>query len=54
MKEGSLLCFVVMRFIKLGCFFYRVFGVFGKLLMRRGAWAWFYDVWTWGAKVLGY
>jgi hypothetical protein len=37
-----------------GMFFYRVFGVFGKLLMRRGAWAWFYDVWTWGAKVLGY
>jgi hypothetical protein len=23
----------------------RVLGVFGKLSMRRGAWAWFHDVW---------
>jgi len=30
----------------------RVLGVFGKLSMRRGAWAWFHDVWTCGAKVL--
>jgi hypothetical protein len=30
------------------------FGVFGKLLMRRGAWASFHDIWTWGAKVLEY
>jgi hypothetical protein len=22
--------------------------------MRRGAWAWFHDVWTCGAKVLEY
>jgi len=29
-------------------------GVFGKLLTRRGAWAWFYVVWTCGAKVLEY
>jgi hypothetical protein len=28
--------------------------VFGKLLTRRGAWAWFHDVWTCGAKVLEY
>jgi len=28
-------------------------GVFGKLSMR-GAWAWFHDVWTCGAKVLEY
>jgi hypothetical protein len=25
---------------------------FGKLWLRRGAWAWFRDVWTCGAKVL--
>jgi hypothetical protein len=31
-----------------------VLGVFGKLLMRRGAWAWFHDAWTCGAKVLEY
>ncbi len=31
-----------------------VLGVFGKLLIKRGAWAWFHDVWTCGAKVLGY
>jgi hypothetical protein len=30
------------------------FGVFGKLSTRRGAWAWFHDVWTCGAKVLEY
>jgi hypothetical protein len=31
-----------------------VLGVFGKLSMRRGARAWFHDVWTCGAKVLEY
>ncbi len=53
MKEGS--CFV----LQLGdppnedtsdC----VLGVFGKLWTRRGAWAWFHDVWTCGEKVLEY
>jgi len=31
-----------------------ILGVFGKLLLRTGAWAWFHDVWTCGAKVLEY
>jgi len=31
-----------------------VLGLFGKLLRRRGALAWFHDVWTCGAKVLEY
>jgi hypothetical protein len=31
-----------------------VLGVFGKLSTRRGAWAWFHDVWTCGAKVIEY
>jgi hypothetical protein len=31
-----------------------VLGVFGKLSIRRGAWAWIHDVWTCGAKVLEY
>jgi len=31
-----------------------VLGVFGKFLMRRGAWAWFHDVWTFDAKVFEY
>jgi len=31
-----------------------VLAVFEKLLMRRGAWAWFHDVWTCGAKGLEY
>jgi hypothetical protein len=31
-----------------------VLGVFGKLLTRRGAGAWFQDVWTCSAKVLEY
>ncbi len=33
---------------------YHVLGVFGKLSMRRGALAWFHDLWTWGAKILEY
>jgi len=31
-----------------------VFDVFGKLLMRRGAWAWFHGIWTCSAKVFEY
>jgi hypothetical protein len=31
-----------------------VLGVFGKLLMRRGAWAWVHDVWTCSAQVFEY
>jgi hypothetical protein len=31
-----------------------VFDVFRKLWTRRGAWAWFHDVWTCSAKVLEY
>jgi hypothetical protein len=31
-----------------------VLGVFGKFSTRRGAWAWFHDVWTCTAKVLEY
>jgi hypothetical protein len=31
-----------------------VLAVFEKLWMRRGAWAWFHDVWTCGPKVLEY
>jgi hypothetical protein len=43
MKEGGLVCFVLY-----------VLGVFGKLSMRRGAWAWFHGIWSCGAKVLEY
>jgi hypothetical protein len=32
----------------------RIEGLFGKFSRRRGAWAWFHDVWTCGAKVLEY
>jgi hypothetical protein len=31
-----------------------MFMVFGKLSTRRGAWAWFHDVWTYSAKVFEY
>jgi hypothetical protein len=31
-----------------------VLGVFGKLSMRRSAWAWFHGIWTSGTKVLEY
>jgi hypothetical protein len=45
MKEGGLFCFVVMDAS------YHVLGVLGKLSARRGAWAWFHDVLTCGAKL---
>jgi hypothetical protein len=32
----------------------RVLGLFGKLLRRRGAWAWFHGVWTCSVEVLEY
>jgi len=42
-----------MRSTKSGCF-KSCLHVFGKLSMRRGAWAWFHDVWICDAKVLEY
>ncbi len=51
MKEGSLFCFVLPLNWDASD---RVLGVFGKLLTRTGAWAWFHGVWTCGAKVLEY
>jgi len=32
----------------------KTLGLFGKLLRRRSALAWFHDVSTWGAQVLEY
>jgi len=29
-----------------------VHGTVGKLLARRGAWAWFRSVWTYGGKII--
>jgi hypothetical protein len=56
MKEGSLFCFVVMSSTETGCFKSCSLCLHGsgKLSMRRGAWAWFHDVWTCRAKVLEY
>jgi hypothetical protein len=33
---------------------YYILGLFGKPSMRRGAWAWFHNIWTCMAKVLEY
>jgi hypothetical protein len=46
MKEGSLFCNYEIQDAS-----DRVLGVFGKFSMRRGACAWFHDIWTCGAKV---
>jgi hypothetical protein len=55
MKEGSLFCFVLQLWDPPNTDASdHVIGVFGKLLTRRGAWAWFHGVWTCGAKVLKY
>jgi len=32
----------------------RVLGTVGKLSARRGAWAWFRGIWTYGEKVIGF
>ncbi len=53
MKKGSLFYFVVMRSIESG-YFRSCLSIFGKLSVRRGAWAWFHDVWTCSAKVFEY
>jgi len=46
-------CFVPVRSTKLGCF--RLHScLFGKLLRRRGASAWFHGIWTCSAKVFEY
>jgi len=54
MKEvGSLFCFVIMKSIELGCF--RLYSwCLWKALDKEGAWAWFHDIWTRGAKVFEY
>jgi len=50
-KQGRLFCFGTMRSSKPG-HFRRVLGIFGNLWMRRGALAWFHEVWTCGVKFL--
>ncbi len=59
--QGTLFCFVVVRSTEPGCFrsgsWYlwkglygghdsMTFGLFEKLSTRRGAWAWFHDLWS--------
>jgi hypothetical protein len=57
MKEGSLFCFVLFCFVVMRSTedaSIHVLDTFGKILIKRGAWAWFHDIWTCGAKVLEY
>jgi hypothetical protein len=49
-----LFCFCSYEIHQIGMLQNCVLGIFGKLLMRSGAWAWFHDVWTCSAKVLEY
>jgi hypothetical protein len=61
MKEGSLFCSSVIHPTKMLEIVFlvslessasdRVLGIIGKLLTRRGAWAWFHDIWTCCVKV---
>ncbi len=53
MKQGHLFCFVLMIFIEPGASNH-VLGLFGKLLRRKGASAWFHAVWTCGVEVIEY
>jgi hypothetical protein len=50
MKEGSLFCFVLFSDPPNLDASDHVLDVFGTLLTRRGALAWFHDVWTCSAK----
>jgi hypothetical protein len=45
--------FALMRSTKLGCFKSHSLSLW-EALEEEGTWAWFHDVWTWGAKVLEY
>ncbi len=51
MKEGNFFCFVLMKSIESRCFKLSSWCLW-KALDKKGAWAWFHDVWTCGAKVL--
>jgi hypothetical protein len=53
-KVVCLFCFVLLRSTQLGDASDCVLGLFGKLLTRRGALAWFHGIWTCGAKILEY
>jgi hypothetical protein len=54
MKEGCLfVLFVLMRHTKLGCFRTHSWSLW-KALSRRGAWAWFNDIWTFSIEALEY
>jgi hypothetical protein len=49
----KVVCFVVMRSIEPECFRSCSWCIW-KAPTRRGAWAWFHDIWTCSAKVLEY
>jgi hypothetical protein len=54
MKEGSLFCFVIIRYTEPRCF--RLCSWCQPLMKggRGGVWPWFHDMWTCGAKVFEY
>ncbi len=55
MKEGNLFCFVLQLWDPSNWdALDRVVGIFGKLSAKRGAWAWYHDIWTCNAKVFEY
>jgi hypothetical protein len=53
-KWRKVVCFVVMRSTEPGCFKSCSWCLWKALDERRGAWAWFHQVWTCSAKVLEY
>jgi len=54
MKEGSLFVLFCTNEIDQTRMLHIVLGLFGKLLRRRGALAWFHGVWTCSVEVLEY
>jgi hypothetical protein len=52
MKECSLFYNYEIQETRMVQIVFLVSWFFRKLSMRRGAWAWFHDIWTCGGKVL--
>ncbi len=56
MKEGSLFCSYEIHWTGMLQILFLVSLESSRwgLSTRRGAWAWFHDIWTWGANILEY
>jgi hypothetical protein len=53
-NEGSLFCFVLYIEVSQSMASFHMLGIFGKLLMSRGASTWIESVWSYSVEAIGY